>query len=104
MDEVLDAVENSPTSGRDTAVDAPLADGLPSHTGVGVDVLHGGGGGARGEGGGARGGGGGARGGGMSGADVEERRNFALWSSSRGKRCVFGLFFKCTDMTIVHSH
>lgn len=40
MDEVLDAVENSPTGGRDTAVNSPLADGLPCHTGVGVDVLH----------------------------------------------------------------
>lgn len=43
MDEVLDAVENSPTGGRDTTVDSPLADGLPCHTSVGVDVLHGGG-------------------------------------------------------------
>lgn len=69
VDEVLNAVENPPTGGRDTAVDSPLADGLPRHTSVGVDVLHGGG-----------------RGGGMSGADVvEERRNFPLWQQQHSE-------------------
>lgn len=40
VNEVLDAMENSPTRSGDTSVDSSLADGLPCHTGVGVDVLH----------------------------------------------------------------
>lgn len=39
VDEVLDAVENSSSCGRDSPVDASLADGLPGDTGVSVDVL-----------------------------------------------------------------
>lgn len=39
VDEVLDAVEDSATGGRDAAVDAALADGLARHAGVGVYVL-----------------------------------------------------------------
>lgn len=39
VDEVLDAVEYSTPGGWDPAVDAPLADGLTSHTGMSVDVL-----------------------------------------------------------------
>lgn len=39
IDEVLNAVENSPAGGGDPSVDPSLADGLPRHTGVGVDVL-----------------------------------------------------------------
>lgn len=37
--EVLNAVENSTTSGGDTTVDSSLADGLSCHAGVGIDVL-----------------------------------------------------------------
>lgn len=39
IDEVLDAVENSTTGGRDASVDSSLADGLSGHTCVGIDVL-----------------------------------------------------------------
>lgn len=40
VNEVLDAVENSTTGGGDTSVDSSLADGLSSHTRMGVDVLN----------------------------------------------------------------
>jgi hypothetical protein len=39
VDEVLNAVEYSSPGGRDPSVDATLADGLTSHTGMSVDVL-----------------------------------------------------------------
>lgn len=39
VDEVLDAVENSTTGGRDTAMDSSLADGFSGHACMGVDVL-----------------------------------------------------------------
>ncbi|KAK0137044.1 hypothetical protein N1851_026761 [Merluccius polli] len=39
VDEVLDAVEDAAAGGGDAAVDTALADGLPGHTGVGVDIL-----------------------------------------------------------------
>lgn len=40
VNEVLDAVEDSATSGGDTTVDTSLADRLSCHTCVGIDVLH----------------------------------------------------------------
>lgn len=39
VDEVLDAMEDSTTRGRDTSVDSSLADGLSCHARVSVDVL-----------------------------------------------------------------
>lgn len=39
IDEVLNAVEDSTTGGRDSAVDPTLANRLTSHTGMGIDIL-----------------------------------------------------------------
>lgn len=39
VDEVLNSMEDSTTSGGDPAVDATLADGLARHTRMGIDVL-----------------------------------------------------------------
>lgn len=41
INKVLDAVENSSPGGWDSPVDATLADGLPRHTRMGIDVLDG---------------------------------------------------------------
>lgn len=40
VDEVLDAVENSTPGGWYSAVDSSLADGLPSHAGMSINVLY----------------------------------------------------------------
>lgn len=39
VNEVLDAMENSTTGGRDTSMDSSLADGLSCHARMSVDVL-----------------------------------------------------------------
>lgn len=39
IDEVLNAMEDSTTSGRYTTVDAALADGLTGNTGMSIDIL-----------------------------------------------------------------
>lgn len=38
-DEVLNSMEDSTTSGRHSAVDATLANGLASHASKGIDIL-----------------------------------------------------------------
>lgn len=39
IDEVLNAVEDSTTSGWDSPMNTTLADGLTSHTGMSIDIL-----------------------------------------------------------------